>query len=332
MVEEHRGIAAVVRHRIAHSLQVAAEELDLVVAKDVFDVPVGVEGRIYRVGMHKERIFFITHLHHGAVSHKGKSFFALQLAIVAGEHHLLHRVDQHRMPECLPVAGLPFIIEAVAGEDLVEVVDPAVLPEAGHVGAGVVPAVLAIDGILFPLDGGRAIEISHLRNGIVHQGIGMHNVFGIDQDHLFLEEEFLRAGMVIAVFADQHIFVVDDLCPVFIAGNFGSTVEGERVGGEGGFVVDQLHVAPDLRNTGIPVVVQGVSEEVECVADLDVHVPVGQHKVFFIVQEGAVAHEDGAVVAESHVPFEALELRADGAAVHQRVGMFEEDLGGSLRE
>jgi hypothetical protein len=60
------------------------------------------------------------------------------------------------------------------------------------------------------------------------------------------------------------------------------------------------------------------------------HISIGQNKVLFIIQEGAITHKDGAIVTEPYISQEALEFWPDFAAVNKRISMFKQNLGDAL--
>ena len=71
--------------------------------------------------------------------------------------------------------------------------------------------------------------------------------------------------------AGEHVGVAHDGGTVIVIGYAGVAVVGEVVGGEGGPVVDQLHIPPDIGDFCAPVVVQRVAVDIEGVAHVDVY-------------------------------------------------------------
>jgi len=124
---------------------------------------------------------------------KAKPFFPLHLPIVAGQQDILLRIDQLCITENLSETDIPLIIDAVAGQEGLFMVDPGLLAETGNIQAGVVPAVFAVDRVppVLADNVGRAEKEGCLRYRIVHERVGIHVVFRLIISTFSLKKKLL---------------------------------------------------------------------------------------------------------------------------------------------
>ena len=122
-----------------------------------------------------------------------------------------------------------------------------------------------------------------MRKCVVHQRIRSHEVIRVHEDNFILIEEFLLPRIIITMFADEDIPAIDDFSPIIILGDLCFAIKNQGIGGKHCLVINQLNIAPDTGDLGIPVIFQGIPEDIHCIADLYMDITKGEDIIFCIV-------------------------------------------------